>query len=528
MLVPTDVPNLIKKLPNKLTQGLDQIPCKILKFCQSYISTPLSDIINSSFSSGIFPDKLKISKVIPLFKKGDNLDPSNYRPISLPSSFSKILENAYLSQFTNHLIINNLISKSQHAFFKGRSTTTATFELLSEIFSNLDQKLDTIGLFYDLKFAFDSIDYVLLFSKLKSLGVDDSELSWIKSYLTGRKQQVEITTINKDGLKSKVYSDTRNVFRGAPQGSSSGPILFNCYINDLPNSFPLGLLIIYADDSNNIISAPSSHLLFRNSQLAISYIENWTKENFLILHPKKTTFVQFHPHQKIIDQSPLLKLNGHTIQSSMSTTFLGIILDDTLNWHLQCNAVASKLKSSIFLLRSLHGTVSPNILLLVYYAHVYSHIQYSVLFWGLSHHSKRIFTLQKQAIRVMLGLGFNESCTNAFKNYKILTVPSIFILQCSLFVKKHPHYFPLNSAIHKYNTRQAGSVHIPRDNLCLNNSNPKRSASIIYNALPNKLKTINDYVKFKRELTSYLQEKCYYSIYPDYYTIFHNKTTYFV
>ncbi|KAF4528411.1 hypothetical protein B566_EDAN013349, partial [Ephemera danica] len=145
-----------------------------------------------------------------------------------------------------------------------------------------------------------------------------------------------------------VNSDTRNVFRGAPQGSSSGPILFNYYINDLSKSFPLGLLIIYADDSNNIISVPSSHLIF---------------QNFLILHPKNPTFVQFHPHQKIIDQSPLLKLNGHTIQSSMSTTFLGIILDDTLNWHLQCNAVASKLKSAIFLLRSLHGTVSPNILL---------------------------------------------------------------------------------------------------------------------------------------------------------------------
>jgi hypothetical protein len=241
----TDVLCLIKNLPNTLTQVMDQVPCKILKQASQYISSPLAYIINSSFSLGTFPDALKMSKVVLLHKKGCKEDVSNYRPLSLPSIFSKIFENAYLSQFSKFLISHNLISKSQHTFIKGRSTTTATFDLLSEIYSKLDlKKQETLGLFYDLSKAFDSIDHSILCHKLQSLGITGSELAWIRSYLTNRTQRVEIVSIENNGLKVKTYSDIIKV----AQGSSFGPVLFNCYINDLPTILIIGLLINYADD----------------------------------------------------------------------------------------------------------------------------------------------------------------------------------------------------------------------------------------------------------------------------------------
>jgi hypothetical protein len=176
-------------------------------------------------------------------------------------------------------------------------------------------------------------------------------------------------------------------------------------------------------------------------------MEAWALQHHLQIHPLQTTFIQFHPYQKNLNSTPLLKLNGQIIKSNETTEttkFLGLLRNESLNWTPHCNEVTSRIRSVIFLIRSLFGCVSPEILKLVYYAHVFSHIQYSILFWGMSPQAKHIFVLQKQAIRAMYGLRYNEHCSELFLHNKILTVPSIYItyLSAQCFLENFLNIFP--------------------------------------------------------------------------------------
>ena len=123
----------------------------------------------------------------------------------------------------------------------------------------------------------------------------------------------------------------------------------------------------------------------------------------------------------------------------------------------------------------------------------------------------------------MLQLKYNEPCEAYFKQQCLLTVPCIYILQCGLFVKKFPHYFTLNSDVHHHNTRQSKNIHVMTKNLHINDYNPVNACTTIYNALPASLKSIDSVIKFKKEVTNYLIEKCFYSVTHNAYNRNNNK-----
>ena len=150
---PEEIMEIISKMKPKSSSGLDNISCRLMKDISDIIAIPLTLLINQSLQSGIFSDKLKIAKVVPIFKAGkDNIDSyvHNYRPISLLSCFSKIFERVIYNQLYNHLQLNKLLYDSQYGFRKSHSTELAALGLIDSIYQNLDQGKTSIAIFLDL------------------------------------------------------------------------------------------------------------------------------------------------------------------------------------------------------------------------------------------------------------------------------------------------------------------------------------------------------------------------------------------
>ena len=235
-----EVLDLIHALPNK-SSGPASIPLELLQVAADLIVVPLCHIINVSFSSGIFPDSLKVAKVLPLHKGGSSQDLNNFRPISLLSIFDKIIEKLMHKRLYAFFEYHNILYKNQFGFRKNNSTIFALMEITEKIKESIDKGKFGCGIFIDLKKAFDTVNHNILLTKLEHYGVRGVIYNWFKSYLSGRTQYV---------FYNGESSSLKEISCGVPQGSVLGPLLFLIYINDLPNISEKLQFFLFADDTN--------------------------------------------------------------------------------------------------------------------------------------------------------------------------------------------------------------------------------------------------------------------------------------
>ena len=243
-VVEEEITNYLDSMKLGKSLGPNSLPTYLLKAVKNVIAKPLCAIINNSFTNGIFPDAFKIAKVVPIFKKGSRLNRTNYRPISLLSNIIKMFEKLMHTRLYNFLNRFNCLYKYQFGFRNKHSTTQALINITEKIRKALDDKSYSCGVFVDLQKAFDTVNHDVLLFKLEYYGIRGSALKWFKSYLSNRSQFVSI---------NNVFSATRMIKCGVPQGSILGPLLFLIYINDLHECIKHSTAYHFADDTNLLL-----------------------------------------------------------------------------------------------------------------------------------------------------------------------------------------------------------------------------------------------------------------------------------
>jgi len=362
----TELMKIITKLNNSKSPGYDNIGPSLIKDVSVVILDPLVHIFNLSLLNGCVPDKLKIAKVIPVFKKGDRSQPTNYRPISLLSIFDKLLEKLMFSRLISYLEGNNILYNYQFGFRKNHSTSLALIDVVDNIYENLDASLTVVGIYLDLTKAFDTVNHDILLYKLQNYGIRGIAYQWFKSYLCSRQQY---TVINN------VSSCLTNVPCGVPQGSTLGPLLFLLYVNDICRVLPGENVKLFADDTNLFISGVDVNVLNQKCNYCIETLNQWFIANRLHMNVDKTNVMVF-PKTKTNDIC--VKLSEIAIVKVQHCRYLGIFIDNTLTWSHHIDTIYSKLMKYVGIFYKIRSKLPLSILRNIYYAFVYPHILYGI------------------------------------------------------------------------------------------------------------------------------------------------------
>lgn len=499
-----EISDIIQKLNNKNSTGYDNISLNFIKSVSNPIIYPMSLMINQSLFSGIFPDKLKIAKVLPIHKK-DAIDIcNNYRPISLLPNFSKIFEKIVFNQTLEYFTSNNLFFPSQHGFRPNHSTETAATELLDILKLDIDKGHVPVGVFLDLSKAFDTIDHNILLNKLKYYGLGAIALKWFQSYLTNRKQYV-IVNSEESSLQSLIL--------GVPQGSILGPLLFLIYMNDINTCSQKFKFLCFADDTTIILSLCHNLKHKKNCEnvdINLQEINNelnrlyeWLTVNMLSINLDKTKYMVFHNPQRNLTQNPkydylaeepsLIKINNIPIERVKFHMFLGFKIDENLNWKEHVNYISNKISKTIGIIKKLKTYIPQQQLKILYSSLILPYIQYGIINW--CYQVNRIEILQKKCLRLISNSYPYEHTEKLFKSFKILKIKDIFIQKCLVFFHKFKNntlpdhcmqlitYFTNNT---RYNLRQMNNKILAEQYF-----NLKTSENCLRYALPNVLNNLS-------------------------------------
>ena len=267
---------------------------------------------------------------------GDDSLFTNYRPISLPPSTSKIVERVIFNKLYAYFETNGLFYGSQYGFRKRHEF--AALGLVDKLLNMMDKGQVPLGIFLDLSKAFNTLDHNILIKKLKFYGVSDGPGKLLESYLSNRKQFVVFDDIDSQVLDLKT---------GVPQGSILGPLLFLIYINDIVKSSNFSKFILFADDTTIFAPINTNNKETANIiNMELEKIITWLKLNKLSLNISKTKFCIFHKVQRKVSILEI-QIENTVISNPEVVDFLGFRLDENLNWNDHIEKQSSKLSRTL-------------------------------------------------------------------------------------------------------------------------------------------------------------------------------------
>lgn len=432
-VTPSEVHSSIIKLRDNVATGADELGAVPLKHVADLILEPLAHIINCIIVSGIFPSELKLARVCPVQKGGALNNLSNYRPISVLPVLSKVFESAINCRLRNFLTKYQIINSAQYGFQKGKSTELALLNVKEEILNNFEKKkLYTVGLFLDLRKAFDSIKHDILEGKLYDYGLRGAALKLIMNYLSDRKKYVKIGSLASAETELK---------QGVPQGSILGPLLFILYINDICSIPYTEKLVMYADDTNAFFSAETMVDLQVTVTNYLRHLEFWLHENKLALNASKTKYVIFRPTNK-----PCITLKfsfqDTTLECVKTQKFLGVWFEENMSWNTHVTKLAPELGKTVGCMYKLSDLVPLWLKKGIYYVHFYSRLSYCALVWAntSAQNLNKLQVLQKKVLRIsenFYGLPSELRTRQLFLNHDFARASDLYTYKLILYTQKN-------------------------------------------------------------------------------------------
>lgn len=402
-----------KQMTSNKSVGHDEIPVNILKANIDILSYPLQATFNQPFMSGVFPDHLKVGRVVPIYKGDYPNNVENYRPITVLPAVTILFKKLIARRIIEFIEKYQILASQQHGFRKHFSTSTAVHSVTEIVHQALGKGQIAAGIFLDIKKAFDCVDYNILLNKLDRYGFRGPASSFFRSYLTSCKQFVDVL-----GEKSTM----KDVKSGVPQGSVLGPILFSLFVNDYATSLTHAKAILYADDTALLISCNSVAEAQTLASEDLARTLRWFNTNKLVLNIKKTKFLIFSSRQKHLSHVCNLKVDGKALCQVDAYKYLGVTLDSSIHWAQHIKTVCQKLSFGCFTLIQARKHLTETTLRQIYFSIFHSHLTYCVESWGYTYKSycTPINILQKRAVRIIASAARTAQSSPIFKQLNIM------------------------------------------------------------------------------------------------------------
>ena len=398
----------------KTRDSLGPIPLRVIKLSLMEFSEPLCPIFNEIISTGVYPDRLKIARVVPIHKGDSKSDPKNYRPISIVPIIGKIFECLIYDRLVEFLEQENIICENQFGFRKHKNTEQAILKFFDFISSTYQIGGYSSCIFADLKKAFDTVNHNFLCNKLLSYGIRGVSNDLIRSFLTNRKQFVQI-----DDCKSEVLPCDR----GVPQGSTLGPLLFSLYINDLSKVMHECDLVLYADDIVLHRRNSSLQTLELEMNESMFRFNDYCNYNYLTVNNKKTVHIEF---STLSPSNGIVIKNGNSIIQQVSEfKYLGVIIDKNLKHFQHLDYLVVYMKKQIGILSNIGKLFNFKACISYYYSYIYSKLNYCIIVWGgvlIAHgYSNKLKKVHNRLVKLLFGRFFS------FKHSDELFAPLKFL-----------------------------------------------------------------------------------------------------
>lgn len=410
----SEVIQYLSKLNSRKATGIDGIGPYILKLSSSVIVPYVTSFINMCIHHCVFPDCLKQAKVFPIFKSGDKNNPSNYRPISVLPTISKIFERHLAKHLFSYLNKYKLIHEAQSGFRQYHSCQTALIKLIDNWLHHIDNG-ESIGvIFYDLRKAFDFVDHNLLVQKLKYYKFSENALKLFQSYLSQRHQ---VTVVGNS------TSEQMRVTTGVPQGSVLGPILFLLYINDLPLSISNCNTDLFADDTTMHAHGKDSDVVESQIRGANCEFIKWCSQNHMLINVDKSSVMRIGTVQKLSNKPEMkIEIDNNILREVSSQKLLGLFVDKHLTWNVHIDSMILKISRKLSLMKLLSKYIPTQSLIQFYNAYILPLFDYGCITWGSTavYNIDRLLKLQKRAARIILKADIRTPSAHMFDTLKWL------------------------------------------------------------------------------------------------------------
>ena len=367
-------------------------------------------MFRKSLSTGIVPNEWKIANVSAIFKKGNKSEPGNFRPISLTCVLCKLCESIIKDNIMLHLEMHNMISDCQHGFRNNRSCITQLLQVMEDFTYLMDNKKNIDVIYLDFSKAFDSVPHQRLYVKLKAYGIAGDVFTWIRSYLSNRRQRV---VVGND------VSDLEYVGSGVPQGSVLGPVLFLLYINDIPDCVD-SQCRLFADDTK-IYSTDNNWQYLQNDLFALF---RWSLEWQLpfniskckTLHIGRTN--QAHNYHMNDEECSVLSVTE-------SEKDLGVVFDGNLNFDIHINGCINRAIKMIGMIFRSFEYMNVPVFITLYTSLVRPILEYGNCIWSpmFKRQSVALENVQRRATRLLSMLKYHNMSYE--ERLKYLNLPSL-------------------------------------------------------------------------------------------------------